>query len=564
MDSGRAHTRKLRAYEPHEAAVFLDEGRPESTMTIARNAREALENHVRLAVESIDRMYLNLYIPMLQTTGGVACFFRDHRGHDFASSALMAPMTEAFVGAMEQFAHQEGIEVIRFRKGQRKDDVAQAALKKFHGEEGILFMAKAQEKSRVIRTRCQRNPDTGASYPWLYESTAMVNQYYIYAVDRDFGPFFIKFGSYFPYNAKVCINGHEYLKRQLTQRGIAFEPLDNGILSCEDPKQLQRICDGLNEKKIEALVRKWLRRLPHPFTRADRNAGFQYDISILQAEFSLTLVFDRPRTGRIFFEQLIRDHIDLGRPEQVQLIFGRRVTRRTPGTFRTRLLTQGVIPSIRIYYKSSFLKQYFKEGRALRIETTINNPRDFAIGKKLKNLPLLRDAGFQANQRLLDVQRMSFDPTIGEDTFQQIHQPVNVDGQHAPALRFGDPRVLALMSALLVFRLLPRGFRNRELRQMVAPLQGSMPHMTSGMMTYDLRRLRLHGLIERIPKTQRYRVTDFGFRAALFTTRLYSRILCPGYAVLTPGAPPNDSRLRRAVEKVEDLIGASPTEPIAA
>jgi len=524
-------------------------------MTIARNAAEALQNHVCLEVESIDRMYLNLYVPMLQTEGGVAFFFRKHRGHDFASSALMAPMTQKFVTSIEQFAQREGVEIMTFRKGERKDDVAQAALKKFQADEGILFIGKAQEKNRVIRTRARRNPQTGAKYAWLYSSTAVVNQYYFYAVDRDFGPFFIKFGSYFPYNAKLCINGHEYLKRQLAQKGIGFKPLDNGILSCEEPRQLQRICEGLTDKKIDALARKWLGRLPHPFTPEDRKAGFRYDVSILQAEFSLTQVFDRPRTGRIFFEQLIRENIDLGRPDQVQLIFDRRVTKRTPGSFRTRVITQGVTPSLHINYKSSRIKQYHKEGRALRTETTINNTRDFEIGKKLKNLSALREVGFQANRRLLDVQRMSFDHTIGEDVFQRVHEPVKVNGQHAPALRFGDPRVLALLSVLLSFRLLPRGFRNRDIREMVASLLGRVPaHMTAGMMTYDLRRLRLHGLIERIPKTHRYQVTDLGFRIALVTTRIYSRILCPGYGVLLPQAPPSDSPLRKQVEKVEAAV----------
>src|SRR5581483_11995338 len=127
---------------------------------------------------------------------------------------------------------------------------------------------------------------------WLVRSTAMVNQYYIYAVDADFGPFFLKVCSYFPYNAKLCLNGHEYLKRQLHKEGIAFEALDNGILSCAAPGRLQALCDGLTAPLIDGLLRKWLARLPHPFTPEDRQAGYRYDVSILQAEFSLTQVLD--------------------------------------------------------------------------------------------------------------------------------------------------------------------------------------------------------------------------------------------------------------------------------
>ena len=159
-------------------------------------------------------------------------------------------------------------------------------------------MGKAQEKTPVFRTEKRRNPDTGQTYPWIVRSTAMVNHFYFYGLDEDFGPFFLKFCTYFPYNAKLCINGHEYVKRQLAKEGIAFEALDNGILSCADPRRLQQLCDGLSAAKIDALLRKWLRRLPHPFTAEDRAAGYRYDVSILQAEFSLTQVLDRPLTGR--------------------------------------------------------------------------------------------------------------------------------------------------------------------------------------------------------------------------------------------------------------------------
>jgi len=187
------------------------------------------------------------------------------------------------------------------------------------------------------------------------KSTALVNQYYIYAVDADFGPFFLKFCSYFPYNAKLCLNGHEYLKRQLVKEGIAFEALDNGILSCANPGRLQEICDGLDAPRIDALLRTWLARVPHPFTPEEREAGFRYDVSILQAEFALTQVLDRPVTGRILCEEIIRENLDLGRPSQVQLIFGRRVTKQTTARhrFRTRVITQGVIPSLYADYKHS-------------------------------------------------------------------------------------------------------------------------------------------------------------------------------------------------------------------
>jgi hypothetical protein len=279
---------------------------------IAQSVADILNHHVKLSVEGIDRMYLNVYVPWLQTEQGVVQFFRGHRGQPLPSAALMSPISRSFVAKLEGFVAQHEIPLVQFRRGQRKDEVMAEHLRHFQYDEGVVFVGKAQEKTPVFRTEKRRSPTTGRPYPWIVKSTAMVNHYYIYAVDRDFGPFFLKFCTYFPFNAKLCLNGHEYAKRQLAQKGIAFEALDNGILSCAEPERVQKICDGLSAEKIDGFLRKWLRLLPHPFTGADRKAGYRYDISILQAEFSLTQVLDRPVHGRLFFEQVIRENLDLG------------------------------------------------------------------------------------------------------------------------------------------------------------------------------------------------------------------------------------------------------------
>ena len=164
-------------------------------------------------------MYLNVYVPGLQREQGVVGFFRYHRGYPFVSSALMDPISKAFVAALEKYAQREKIPVIWFRKGQGKDDIAAAQRKQFDKVEGVVFIGKAQEKTPVFRTERRRNEKTGVSYPWLVRSTAMVNHFYIYCVDRDCGPFFLKFSTYFSYNAKLCLNGHEYANSNSLTRG---------------------------------------------------------------------------------------------------------------------------------------------------------------------------------------------------------------------------------------------------------------------------------------------------------------------------------------------------------
>jgi len=515
---------------------------------------EILKDHITLEVESLDRVYLNLYIPQLQRENGVAWFLRQHRGYPFASSAVMKPISDHFVAAIKRFAKDHDVPWVPFKKGERKDDVTQEHLKRFKDAEGVLYIGVAQEKASVLRTTRRYTAD-GVPYPWLYRSTAMVNSYYVYLVDRDFGPFFIKFCSYFPYNGKVCLNGHEYLKRQLELEGIGYEALDNGILSCEDPERLHAICDGLDESKIRTLVDLWLEVLPHPFTQEDREAGYSYELSILQIEFSLTQVFDRPLSGRQLFEQILRENLDLGRPDQVALIFERRVTRRTPGRFRTRVITRGVNPTLHIDYKRTRIKQYFKLGRALRTEVTIHNTYDFEIGKLLKNLPLLRHIGFAANRCLLDVQRLSHDCTISEEVFDRVVRPIQVERQRASALRFDDRRVQALFSVLAMFCWQPHGLRRRDLHEPMAHLLGIDPaEMTGGRLSYDLRRLRLHGIIERIEGSHRYRLTAEGLRVVLFFSRVHARLLRPNLARIMPRARQDNTRIQKIFRGLDQEI----------
>jgi hypothetical protein len=526
-------------------------------MNLPRSVADVLSDHVVFEVECIDRMYCNVYVPGLQYAAGLVGYVHQQMGLPIASTAPIAKISERFVAAVHRFAVNQHVPWVDFARGQRKDDVMHEHLGRFTGSEGVVFVGRAQEKTAVFRTERRINSE-GRTYPWIVKSTGMVNHFYFYCVDADFGPFFIKFCSYFPYNAKLCINGHHWAQRQAANAGIGFTPLDNAFATVQDPGGLQQICDRLGPAQINALLDKWLAILPSPFTDADRGAGYRYDISVLQAEFSLTQMLDRPVSGRVFFEQVIRDNLDIGRPDQVGLVFDRRLVRRgrhpTPGRFRTRVITAGVTPSLHVDYKHTTIKQYHKEGRALRTETTINDTRDFGIGKRLVNLPALREIGIKANRRLLGVQRLDHDPITGTRNLHTLTDPVTTPtGTRVPGLRLGQQRSHALLSALLIFRLQPDGFNNRDLRAITAQLRGLPPELVSaGQMTYDLRRLRTHGLIEKIAHTHRYRVTEAGLHTAMFLTRIHDRLLPTGLAHLAEPSTPR--RLRTAATAYQSAI----------
>jgi hypothetical protein len=368
----------------------------------------------------------------------------------------------------------------------------------------------------------------------------------------------LKICTYLPYPVKLCLNGHEWVKQQLRRERIGFEPLDNGFLACRRPERLQQLCDSLGAADVQAFFDRWSRRLPWPLTVKDRAAGYEHRLALWQMEMSLTQIFDRPVQGRHFFEEVIRENLDLGRPSRVTLLFPTAISKKTPPPrfgYRTRVITDGVNPSLHIEYKRSHVKQYFKEGRALRTETTINDPTDFAVNKSLKNFDYLRTIGQQVNRRLLEVERVSQNCALSQEALDRLQRPSLESGQRASGLRFGDARVMALLHALCAFQHLQRGFRNRDLRQHVATLLAlDLDEYSSGRMTYDLRRLRLKGLVSRLPNSNRYIVTSYGLRVALFCSKLYLRVLRPAWAAFSTGDDPIPRPLRQTFHQLEARI----------
>jgi hypothetical protein len=502
-----------------------------------------LRDHVTLTCRSVDRIFLQAYVPKLQTVGWVCQFLRWRRGFVIPSSAAFGKIGDGYVRHVRRFAELNNIPVVYFGKGDNKEAIARPLIDAAAAEGGdgrVVLIGVAQEKAPAWRS-WKAKGQQHAAHPHMEWARQMVfvNHFYFYLWDPDWGGAFWKTNAYAPYPVWIWLNGHSWAQRQCDKAGIGYTALDNGFASCTDPPALQRICDRLGSGAVKSFFWRWLRRLPSPFTTADLRAGYVYELAFRQFEVSDTRVFNRPAAGRAFFEGVIRDHLDIGRPPSVALVFDRRVNAKTPGTFRTRVITKGVDPQLVCYYKASRLKQYFKEHRALRTETVIGDTRDFGIGRRVnaENWQALKAVGHKANQRLCDAQAADARPAPDVVTLNQVTRPsLTTDGQRTPALRFGDPRVTALMSAIVGFCHLVAGFDNRTLTDLMSSLLD--PAYTSRQATYDLRRLRRKKLIERLPHSNRYQLTALGRRVAVLFTKAHGRLLTPGLAALDPHLPP--------------------------
>src|SRR6266704_1729780 len=287
-------------------------------------AAQVLDGHVTLDLECLDRVYLNGYVPNLQVGGQVVTFLTQHLGNPIPSPALFNPIGERFRAAVTRFAAANGVPVVRFDKDQRKAEVMRPYLEAAQaaGRPGVVAVGVAQEFQRVFSGSRRKTDKPGAVCYGFEKADRRVSCYYFYVWDAEFGPGFIKICSYFPYPIKVWVNGHEWAKRQAAKQGVGFTELANGFATTDDPERLQAICDALGQ-----------------------------------------------------------DNLGIGRPDEVSLIFDRQVRSTTETGFATRVVTRGVDVTVNCFYKHSRIKQYLKEGRAIRVETVCNSPTDLGVNR---------------------------------------------------------------------------------------------------------------------------------------------------------------------------------------
>jgi len=516
---------------------------------------EVLDGHAGLDLECLDRLYLHGYLGQLQV-GGQVIQFLNHRGYPVPSPACLQQIGDAFRRRVASFAEANHIPVVPLRAADRNIEVMVPYLDAAacSGRSQVAAIGVAQETQRVFIAR-KRDTDPGKCPQFSFDKKdRRVTVYYFYLWDAGFGPAFIKVCTYCPWPVKIWVNGHEWAKQQARKLGLPFTELSNGFASTEDPALLQRICDALQPGTIEVFFQRWLSRLPLPLGPADRRGGYWWELSMAQVEVSRTIVFTQPRYARGFFDALVTDNLDLGRPDTIEIIFDRQVRngrqRATGGVFKTKVITRGVDVTVNAFYKHSRIKQYLKDQRALRIETVINAPGDLGCQRRLHNLDELQARARAVNARLLDTERAGQGCVLANPVFERIARPtVDAAGRRATAMRFGDSRVQALAGALCVTLCAVTGITNRSLRALMTGLPGAPYSMAQA--SYDLARLRRNNLITRRPHASTYDLTPDGLAFAIFYTKVHDRVLAPLFTTGQPQAPP---QLRAALRTIEHHI----------
>jgi hypothetical protein len=489
------------------------------------------QDSIRFTYSCFDRILLNAIIQPLQYPASVVGFLKNKRQATALTPAYFRAISTDYHQFVQAFAAERQVEIVEPPKDVRREDWVEPFFRRLHGQPGIGVILKSRENARVAVSF----PKQGNHVELLQR---FVWQYYFYLHDRDFGRLFIRICPYFPFNSRICINGHEWLACQLRAEGIRFQQCGNAFRNCADPERLQVLADQLAPQHILACAHRWLAQLVPFFTeRERRQQGFGHRLFVSQVEYCTNLIFDRRAALDRLSARLLDLNRSIGAPDKIAIIFGRRVTKRTDAGLKTQILDHGLgQPVIRSDYKSSSIKQYVRDHLLLRNEATSYHTPDLGVGKNVENLPQLREKMAASTERYLDIQQDVLETFVDRGQLAQLRQATVTPGGHrTPGLKLDDPRLLAVLQALTCFAYLAGTgcFRTKDLHRTTAEALGQTTETYAlAQLRYDLAKLRAKGLVQRVAGTQTYRLPAHGYCLAVLYLKLFHKI----YAPLTAGA----------------------------
>lgn len=482
---------------------------------------------IRFGYSCFDRILLNAVIPVLQSPASIVWFLREQRGVPLLSSAYFRSVSTEYHQWVQALAEQWSVPIVTPPKGVRREEWVEPFYRRRRGEPGVAVILKSRENARVAAARATRG------MPHIEMSSRFVWQYYFYLLDTDWGRMFLRICPYFPFNARVCVNGHEWLAVRLRAEGIGFRQYGNAFLTCSDPLRLQALSDSLAPHHLWNSVLRWLAILVPFFTDRERRGGsWGHRLFVSQVEYCTNLVFHRRASLDAVMERLLDLNRTIGRPDSLSLIFGKRITKRTVSGLKTQITDHGFAqPAIRSHYKRGSIKQYVRDHLLLRTEVTSYHTPDLGVNKSIEHLPRLRQVMRPINERYLEVQQDVLETYVDRGHLRQLREPtVSCGGRRTPGLKQDDPRLLALMQALVRFAPLASGglFRTSDLHETAAAAQGQTTDgYTLSKLRYDLGKLRAKGLVQKVAGTQNYRLTPEGYRVCVLFLKLFHKVTAP-------------------------------------
>ena len=479
-----------------------------------------------------DRIVIQGYLPLLTRPEHVVHFFRDVHGQYPITPQVLAKRTLEYRGWVEGYARNHKIPVLKAEKGVSKEDLVRPHLHRMERRDlqGVYCIFTSMEMGSTFTSKMPRFPTDDPDYRIIRRVPSRYLHYYFYIRDPAIGPLAMCVGTYLPFQTTYYLNGHNFIEIELRRQGVAFRKDDNAFLSTADPKALQAAADKLSAAIIQKRLDYWSWLLCPKFSETDRKAvNLRRDYSINQIEYCRNFIFKRHFPIHKIFEHSCEMGLFRLAADKVAYIFGVRVTKRLHGKLHSVLekLDHGH-HVLRIYCKNLVGRMYEKFSTFLRVEVCVNRMKDLGLNKGLKNLECLRQKLVGITDRFAGFEAQSLNVHVDFPLFQKIALPVTIGKTKVAGIKIHDNRMMRLMEVLLHGGTQLNGWRSADIHQAILTTFGlSASGYTLTQLRYDLRKMKAHGLLERIGRAYCYRLTDKGTKAALMFILFHKRVCGP-------------------------------------
>jgi len=479
-----------------------------------------------------DRIVIQGYLPLLTRPEHIVHFFRDVHGLYPITPQVLAKRTLEYRGWVEGYARNHKIPILKAEKGVSKEDAVRPYLKAMErrNQYGVYCIFTSMEMGSTFTSKMPKFPTEDPNYRIIRRVPSRYLHYYFYVRDPVIGPLAMCVGTYLPFQTTYYLNGHNFIEIELRRQVVAFRKDDNAFLSTSDPQALQAAADKLDSAALEKRLNYWSWLLCPKFSEKDRKAvPLDRKYSIHQIEYCRNFIFKRHFPIHKIFEHSCEMGLFRLTANKVAHIFGTRVTKRLKGKLHSVLekLDHGH-HVLRIYCRKLVGRMYEKFSTFLRVEVCVNRMKDLGLKKGLENLECLRQKLVAITDRFAGFEAQSLNVHVDFPLFQRMALPIMAGKTKIAGIKIHDTRMMRLMEVLLNGGTQLNGWRSVDIHQAILTTFGlSAANYTLTQLRYDLRKLKAHGLLERIGRAYCYRLTDKGVKAALMFILFHKRVCGP-------------------------------------
>ena len=491
-----------------------------------------------LVYHCFDRIVIQGYLPLLTREEHIVHFFRDvHAIYPITKEALRK-RTNEYQQWVEAFARNHRIPIewpdtkALKAKGLKKEDYVRPyyARMERHKRFGVYFIFKSMEQGPTFRSLMPKFPTEDPNYRILKRHRSPYTHYYFYIRDEVLGPLVVCVGSFLPFQTTYYLNGHHFMEGELRRQGVRFRKDDNAFLWVSDPRALQAAADRLSATIIRQRLEYWTLIVGPKFSKTDRAAVcLRRDYSLNQIELCRNFVFRRHFPIHKIFERSCELGVFRLSADQITQIFGVRKHKRLRGKFHSMLekVDHGH-HVLRVYCKSLVARLYEKYSTFLRMEICVNRMKDLGLNKGLEQLDALRQKLVAATDRLASFEAELLNVHVDFPLFQRLALPILAGRTKIPGIKIHDTRMMRLMEVLLHGGPQLGGWRTAQIHAAILAAFGLTAEGYSlTQLRYDLRKMKAHGLLERIGRGYCYRLTEKGIRAAAMFVLFHKRVCGP-------------------------------------